>query len=176
MTGLDFLRDVCRDGRILDVGPDAGPDAWAAALGADHLEDVRRGRMRRDHGLVELSFAEEGHGRWRCLAASVQVHRLAHAAEGATGPLVPAPLARAYGRFAPRTPLAELTGALAAEGVRIVPLDDPSAAPFTRWRVPATGALVTALGADAHEGDGVGPGDVWSVSLVRRPTGEGARG
>ncbi len=96
MTDLDFYAHVATRGDVLGAGISDPPEAWEAALGSDCLDDVSHGLMRRDYGLVELSF-EEADGAWSCFGISVRIHRLS------TGDasMVPPPLRNAYGSFAP---------------------------------------------------------------------------
>lgn len=94
MTGFDFYVDVIAHGNVLGVGLDSSVSDWGF-MGDDYIDDIRKNLMRRDYGLIELSF-EKKDEEWFCFAISIQVHRLA-----VYGPekLVPLPLVNRYGRF-----------------------------------------------------------------------------
>ncbi|WP_053699463.1 hypothetical protein [Streptomyces sp. NRRL F-5755] len=95
MPDLDFYAHVAARGDVLGTGIGADPDAWEAALGAGYLDDAGEGLLRRDYGLVELSFSDAGEP-LSCFGISVQVHRLLYDLS------IPTSLTGAYGEFAPR--------------------------------------------------------------------------
>lgn len=171
MSDLDFYAHVATRGDVLGAGISTPPAAWEAALGSDYLDDTSQGLMRRDYGLIELSFEPgEGEDVWSCFGISVQVHRL-RTGDAST---VPAPLLNAYGRFASRVKLDELSAAITGLGYAIEPDDDDSTtADVQRYRVAETGARIFVVadpdpyGYGEVDPDGSGPrtGDVRSVVL-----------
>ncbi|MGW9451017.1 hypothetical protein [Streptomyces sp. NPDC055632] len=168
MPDLDFYAHVATRGDVLGAGVTAPPATWEAALGPDHLDDASHGLMRRDYGLVELSF-EEGDGVWSCFGISVQVHRLT------TGDasVVPPPLRNAYGPFAPRVEFDELSAAVTGLGCSIEPDDDATTTDIRRYRVAETGARIFVVadpgpygyGEPDPDTPGTRAGDVWSLSV-----------
>jgi hypothetical protein len=157
MSDLDFYAHVATRGDVLGVGIGAQPAEWEAKLGADYLDDADSGLLRRDYGLVELSFQEEG-GAWPCFGISVQAHRLGQDTEST----VPGPLRCAYGDFASRTSFEDLVAAITGLGCSVVPDKDGTPPDIDRYRVPESGVRIFVdTDADAH-----GPaGDVWSLSV-----------
>ncbi|MEU6488083.1 hypothetical protein [Streptomyces sp. NPDC046887] len=125
--------------------------------------------MRRDYGLVELSFAEGGEGAWSCFGISVQVHRLRTGDASA----VPEPLREAYGPFAPKLTFDRLSAALTARGLSIE-LEDGTGEDVHRYRVPQSGARIFVVAdpdpygygePDPDEPARSARGDVLSISL-----------
>ncbi|MFJ4872635.1 hypothetical protein [Streptomyces sp. NPDC088757] len=168
MPDLDFYAHVAARGDVLGAGLSTPPAAWEAALGSDCLDDASHGLMRRDYGLVELSFEETG-GAWSCFGISVQVHRLG------TGDasMVPPPLLHAYGHFASRVQYDDLSAAVTRLGYSIEPDNDATTTDVHRYRVPETGTRIFVVadpdpyGHGDTDPDAPGPrtGDVWSLSL-----------
>ncbi|MFC9975587.1 hypothetical protein ACFVH6_32320 [Spirillospora sp. NPDC127200] len=68
MSGLEFYAHLAGRGEVLEVGIGSESAAWEVALGPDYLDDHARGLLRRDDGLVELSFQQEG-DTWSCFGA-----------------------------------------------------------------------------------------------------------
>ncbi|MEV8554743.1 hypothetical protein AB0L04_33660 [Streptomyces glaucescens] len=165
MSDLDFYAHVATRGAVLGTGLGSAPDAWTAALGTDHLDDPGRGLLRRDYGLVDVSFAESG-GTLSCFGIGVQIHRLVH------GPCVPPALTRAYGRFAARVRFEELRSAVLSLGGAVEP--DDLSGDVHRYRVPGSGAHVFVIddpdpyGSGDHDTEDPGihqAGDVWKLSV-----------
>ncbi|SMF84732.1 hypothetical protein [Streptomyces sp. Amel2xC10] len=75
ISDLDFYAHVATRGDVLGLGIGTQPAQWETGLGTDHLDTEDGGLLRRDYGLVELSFQEEN-SFWPCFGVSVQVHRL----------------------------------------------------------------------------------------------------
>jgi hypothetical protein len=170
MSDLDFYVQFATRGEVAGLGIDSHPAEWEAKLGSDYLDDRVRGQMRRDYGLVELSF-QEGEGRWLCFGISVQIHRLVWGDVSS----VPAALRNEYGEFAPRVEFDELAARIASLGYRIEPDNDSTTTDIHRYRVTESGARVFVVAdidpygyADVDEDDdpaGHRVGDVWSISL-----------
>ncbi|MGX1726544.1 hypothetical protein ACWIGE_07595 [Streptomyces diastaticus] len=159
LSGLDFYARVATRGQVLGVGVGARPAEWEAALGGDFLDVEEAGLLRRDHGLVELTFQEEG-GAWPCVGVSVRADRL----RWDTASHVPAPLREAYGDFAASTRFGELAGAIARLGCTVA--HEPDAAGttegFHRHRVPESGARIfVRADEDARREAGV----LWTLSV-----------
>ncbi|MEU6057187.1 hypothetical protein [Streptomyces sp. NPDC047097] len=166
---LDFYAHVATRGDILGAGISTPPAHWEAALGPGYVDDTSNGLMRRDHGLVELSFAEDDEGTWSCFGISVRAHRL-FTGDASTAP---EPLRSAYGPFAPQVSFDQLSAALTAHGLSIE-LDDATAEDIHRYRVPESGARIFVVvdpdpygycEADPDEPARSARGDVWSLSL-----------
>lgn len=96
MSDLDFYAHVATRCDVFGAGIGSSPGAWDAAVGTDYLDDSGEGLLRRDYGLVELSFSDV-EGPMSCFGISVQIHRLIH------GLFVPTSLTAEYGssRHAP---------------------------------------------------------------------------
>ncbi|MEU3431444.1 hypothetical protein [Streptomyces gardneri] len=157
MSDLDFYAHVATRGDVLGMGIGTQPAEWADRLGADYVDDVDAGLMRRDYGLVELSF-EEAQGSWPCFGISVQVHRLRWDVESA----VPAALRSSYGAFASSVRFEDLTVAINDLGYSFEPDDDATATDFRRYRVPESGVrLIVRVDVDAQGA----AGDLWSLSV-----------
>ncbi|MFC8276592.1 hypothetical protein ACFUJR_29475 [Streptomyces sp. NPDC057271] len=157
MSDLDFYAHFATRGDVLGLGVGAQPAEWAERLGADYVDDVDGALMRRDYGLVELSF-QEAEGSWPCFGISVQVHRLRWDAESA----VPTALRSSYGAFASPVRFEDLTAAIDDLGCSVEPDDDATATDFRRYRVPESGArLIVRMDVDAQ---GL-TGDLWSLSV-----------
>ncbi|WP_381562177.1 hypothetical protein [Streptomyces eurythermus] len=165
VSGLDFYARVATRGEVLGVGIGSGPGLWEAVLGTDCLDDPGRGLLRRDYGLVELSFAADG-GPLSCFGISVRAHRLVHD-QG-----VPPALARAYGEFTPRARFEEVRSRILALGCAVEP--DDLSGDVHRYRVPESGVRVFVVDDPDPYGDGDHDvhdpglhqaGDIWSLSV-----------
>ncbi|MFI5702570.1 hypothetical protein ACIA78_21300 [Streptomyces xanthochromogenes] len=165
MSDLDFYAHVATRCDVLGTGIGSGPATWEAAVGQDYLDDPGKGLLRRDYGLVELSFSD-AEGSMSCFGISVQVHRLIH------GFSVPPSLAREYGEFAPRARFAELQPVILALGHAIEP--DDLSGDIHRYRVPGSGARIFVINDPDPYGDGDHDvddqeihqaGDVWALSV-----------
>ncbi|MBF4138121.1 hypothetical protein [Streptomyces albidoflavus] len=169
MSDLDFYAHFATCGEVMGAGIDTQPSDWETKLGADYLDDKSYGLMRRDYGLVEVSFQED-EVNWPYFGISVQVHRLSRG-DMAT---VPAPLRRQYGIFAPRMKFDELAAAITSLSHSIEREEEATTMDMRRYRVSGSGATI-------HVIAGVDPygyakatadcpiehkvGDVWSISL-----------
>ncbi|MBX9359802.1 hypothetical protein ACF09Y_34885 [Streptomyces massasporeus] len=159
MSDLDFYARVATRGHVLGLGIGTQPAAWEAKLGTDFLDAEDGSLLRRDYGLVELSFQEEA-GAWSCFGVSVQVHRLRRDTEAS----VPAGLRGAYGVFAPSTRFEDLAAAIAGLGCSLQPEPDEDGTPedMRRYRVPESGVRIFVR---AEEHAGRQAGEVWSLSV-----------
>ncbi|MFI7173471.1 hypothetical protein [Streptomyces spororaveus] len=162
MNALEFCVEVLRSGTVQNLGLDAQPAEWEAQLGGDYVDDVRKGRMRRDFGLVELSFTRGTDG-WQCVESSIQIHRLA------TGEpdVVPNPLIKKHGRFEERINFRDLEERMAAEGIRLRRIDDRLQEPHARFAVAESAAILHVVTAELGGMGRPHKGDVWSISLAR---------
>ncbi|MFF7736500.1 hypothetical protein [Streptomyces sp. NPDC007984] len=159
MSDLDFYAHVATRGDVLGVGIGAQPAAWDTALGSDCLDTEDGGLLRRDYGLVELSFQEED-GAWPCFGVSVQVHRLRWDTESS----VPPALRETYGAFASSTRFEDLAAAITELGCSLDPEPDQdgTSGDMRRYRVPESGVRIF-VRTDEHA---PGPaGEVWSLSV-----------
>ncbi|MFD4336517.1 hypothetical protein ACFWPP_04770 [Streptomyces anulatus] len=169
MPDLDFYAHFATRGDVLGGGIGTQPTGWETKLGTDYLDDRSQGLMRRDYGLVELSF-QENDGAWPCFGISVQVHRLGSCDATA----VPAPLRNAYGHFAPRAKFDELSAAITRLGCSVEPDNDATTTDIHRYRVPESGARIFVVAdpdpygygeMDPDEPAGPEKGDIWAVVL-----------
>lgn len=136
MPDLDFHAHVAARGDALGAGTGSEPAEWEAALGPDYLDDRSEDLLRRDYGLVELSF-QKSDDTWPCFGVSIQVHRLLPGAAA-----VPRPLRDAYGEFARRVRFDELRDMITGLGHTVEPDDAPPVTDMHRYRVsvPAPGS------------------------------------
>ncbi|MBT2489497.1 hypothetical protein J7E96_13420 [Streptomyces sp. ISL-96] len=137
MSDLDFYAHVATRCDVLGTGIGSDRDGWEAAVGPDYLDDPGGGLLRRDYGLVEVTFAPRPQGPMSCVAFGVKTHRLLH---GQSANVVPPPLSQEYGTFAPRVRHEELRAAIRSLG-RTVELEDESS-DVHRYRVPESGARI----------------------------------
>ncbi|MFI6369762.1 hypothetical protein [Streptomyces sp. NPDC050546] len=159
MSDLDFYAHVATRGDVLGVGIGAQPAEWETKLGADFLDTEDGDLLRRDYGLVELSFQEEGSA-WPCFGVSVQVHRLRSDTESS----VPAALRGAYGEFAPSTRFEDLAAAIVGLGSSVEPEPDDggTTGDFHRYRVRESGVRIFVRADEGAQGQA---GVVWSLSV-----------
>ncbi|MER7723591.1 hypothetical protein [Streptomyces sp. NPDC096323] len=165
MSDLDFYAHVATRCDVLGTGIGASSDAWEAAVGQDYIDDRGKGVLRRDYGLVELSFSDVK-GPMTCFGISVQVHRLIH------GLSVPTTLTAKYGEFAPRARFAELQAAIASLDCTVEP-DDLSGY-VHRYRVAESDVRIFVINDPDPYGDGDHDvddqkvhqaGDVWAMHV-----------
>lgn len=78
MSATSFCVGFVATGLVLGLSLNNTPDEWDSRLGDREfpLVDVRKGRMRRDYGLIEVHFEKAEPG-WRCLGINLEIHRLA---------------------------------------------------------------------------------------------------
>ncbi|MEV6426237.1 hypothetical protein [Nocardia sp. NPDC051463] len=169
MPDLNFYAHFATRGEVLGAGIGTQPAEWEATLGSDYLDDRSRALMRRDYGLVELSFQED-EGTWPCFGISLQVQRLRWGATSA----VPAPLLNAYGEFAPRARFGELAEVITGLGHSIESDNDASTTDIERYKVSEAGARIFVIAdVDPYGHGDLDPddpaerqvGDVWAISL-----------
>ncbi len=155
-SDLDFYAHVATRGEVLGAGIGAQPAQWEAALGTGHLDTEEADLLRRDYGLVELSFQRDDDA-WPCFGVSLQVHRLSQD----TASEVPAPLREVYGEFAPAVRFDQLTDAIAKLGHSVEPEPDAAGASagIHRHRVPGSGVRIFVR---------VREGARWQADAVRR--------
>ncbi|MFD0279258.1 hypothetical protein ACFVHB_35925 [Kitasatospora sp. NPDC127111] len=165
MPDLDFYAHVATRCDVLGVGIGSGPAEWEGTVGSDYLDDGDEGLLRRDYGLLELSFSG-AEGAVSCFGISVQVHRLIHDA------CVPPPLERTYGEFARRVRFEELRSVILSLGCTVEP--DDLSGDVHRYLVPESGARVFVIadpdpyGGGDHDVDDPEihqAGDVWALSV-----------
>ncbi|MGW6547871.1 hypothetical protein ACWGBH_34240 [Streptomyces massasporeus] len=159
MSDLAFYARVATRGDVLGLGIGTQPADWETRLGTDFLDDEDGSLLRRDYGLVELSFQEED-GAWPCFGVSVRLHRLRRDTEAS----VPAVLRGAHGEFAPSTRFEDLAAAIAGLGCSLEPEPDEhgTSGDMHRYRVPESGVRVFVR---AEEHSPRQAGEVWSLSV-----------
>ncbi|MEU9011370.1 hypothetical protein AB0D12_16625 [Streptomyces sp. NPDC048479] len=158
MSDIDFYVDAVTRNEVHGVPLGAGPPAWEEVLGADFLDDVRKSRMRRDYGLVEVAFIRR-EGVWESVTVSLQIHRLGRALEG----LVPAPLESAYGKFSERVRFDNFCALLQSRGGSLEQVADSSIGGFDQYR--EVNARSSVYVAEDPSQAGLGEGSIWSIVL-----------
>ncbi|MEU5953042.1 hypothetical protein [Streptomyces sp. NPDC047525] len=160
MSDVDFYVGATLQNEILGVPLGASPEDWEASLGGDFLDDVRKSRMRRDYGLVEVAFVKRD-GVWESMTASLQIHRMARGLED----IVPPPLTHTYGAFAELMPFDLFHEVLQGQGGSLEEVADPSTGGFRQFREPLTGSCLYVT--DESSPGGMQPGSLWSIVLSR---------
>ncbi|MFD8494618.1 hypothetical protein [Amycolatopsis sp. NPDC059657] len=161
MTDLDFYARAVIDGKVLGLGQGSLPEEWEDRLGAGYVDDVRKGRMRRDFGLVEVSF-QRVRGIWQCFGAGIQVHRLGRGGEA----VVPAPLLAEFGEFGSPVGFAGLDAAVARMGGRLESANDGGSTYHDQFLSTSSNVRVHVVSQVDDPGDGgTSVGDVWSIHL-----------
>jgi hypothetical protein len=157
-----FFVDLVVSGAVLGVGLADTPEAVAAVLGEDFVEDSERTVLRRDYGLVEFSWSRPSAAQpWLAAGFTVQAHRLGHVD-------VIDELADRYGRFGRRLPFAALGEALGRLGYRLDEVTAAADRPDYRrfWLAESQAAVLVAATGWAGR---LAAGDVWSISAPVRP-------
>ncbi|MEV0484971.1 hypothetical protein AB0I69_30720 [Streptomyces sp. NPDC050508] len=158
MADIDFYADTVLRHRVLDIPLGSPPSVWEERLGTDFLDDLKKGRMRRDYGLVELTFAKKGE-KWESVTASLQIHRLEGGGEG----LVPSQLEYSFGQFTQSVLFGAFIEALRSRGVD---LEEVSGAPtkgFSQFR--AQGSQTSVYVRTTEPGEKPEGGTLWSIVL-----------
>lgn len=162
MTCLSFFTDASVTGHVRGLGLGSSPAQWEQALGDDYIDDVRKGRMRRDYGLVELSFLRAA-GSWDCVEISIQAHRLSLPSED----LIPESLIRTYGAFSDRIAFSDLRKSILEVGASVEAIQDATRSRYSRFWIPDSRALIHVTGERLSEPGIPTSGDVWSIALSR---------
>ncbi|WP_405482222.1 hypothetical protein [Streptomyces sp. NBC_00009] len=160
MPEVEFYVDATLRKRILDVPLSASPKAWEDSLGEDFLDDVQKSRMRRDYGLVEISFVRRNE-RWESTTVSLQIHRLARGIEG----LVPLPLRQAYGEFSESLKFEAFRIELERRGGALEDITDVPRGDFIHYRESNTTSSVY-VAKKSPLGDAKNDA-LWSIVLTR---------
>ncbi|GAA3861464.1 hypothetical protein [Streptomyces sedi] len=156
---LDFYVRTATRGTVCGLGAGSLPTEWEPVLGGDYVDDARKGRMRRDYGLVEVSFLRR-EGEWRCATVSLQVHRLAWAED-----VVPRRLREEYGEFRTHVPFASLAAGIAEAGFGLEEVGDSSMHGFTAFRISETSSVLHVARTPPGDGGPHHADDVWSLAL-----------
>ncbi|MFJ8750206.1 hypothetical protein ACIREO_12860 [Streptomyces sp. NPDC102441] len=166
MHDLAFYAHVAACGEVLGVGIGSQPAEWKTALGGDYLDIESQGLLRRDYGLVELSFQQE-EGSWTCFGISVQVHRL----RLDTAAQVPAALQHRYGPFSPRARFDKLSAEITDQGYVIETDNDAATTDIHRYKVLGSGVRILVVAesspasTDSGFFEGTRAGDVHRLSV-----------
>ncbi|MFG2791452.1 hypothetical protein [Streptomyces sp. NPDC048419] len=156
MSDIDFYVIAATQNAVLGVPLGAPPEAWEGALGGDFVDDVEKSLMRRDYGLVEISFTKR-HGAWESVSVSLQIHRLARGLED----MVPPQLTQRYGEFSERVRFDRFHTALLARGGALEEVPDASPGGFGHFREATAGSSVYVVEEPPHSG--LEPGTLWSI-------------
>ena len=157
MSARALCTDFIASGRILGQDLASGPDDWDFALGGSSwpLVDVQKRQMRRDYGLVEVSF-ELTDSEWVCTVIHLQAHRLNIGSD--LSALVPPGVVDEYSPIEPVVEFSDVAQELAAAGVDVERILDRSTRDYRRFWVARSESVVHVQG-DARDK----PGAVWSV-------------
>ncbi|MEV7087525.1 hypothetical protein AB0O07_16740 [Streptomyces sp. NPDC093085] len=158
MSDLEFYTTAMIRGELMGANLLSDPEEWEAALGHEYVDDVKKSRMRRDYGLIEVHFTRSR--AWKCTGVSLQVHRLAWD----NGNLVPAPLIDRYGAFSSRVPFETVRRLLTGGGCRIDEDRAKSQGEYATFSVRRTPASIVTL-RNPGEDEPFQPGDIWSITL-----------
>ncbi|MFH8290836.1 hypothetical protein [Streptomyces sp. NPDC018059] len=156
MTDIDFYVEATLKKTLLGVPLGSAPEEWESRLGGDFLDDVRKSRMRRDYGLIEIAFVRSA-GSWRSVSASLQIHRMARGLDG----VVPRPLTDVHGDFSRHVPLDVFRAALQARGGILEELTEPVAGGFRQFREKSTRTSLYVTGKSPQ--GAAEPGTLWSI-------------
>ncbi|SOD67133.1 hypothetical protein SAMN06297387_1292 [Streptomyces zhaozhouensis] len=156
---LDFYVRTATRGTVCGLGAGSLPTEWDLVLGGDCVDDVRKGRMRRDYGLLEASFLRR-EGEWQCTTVSVQVHRLVWAED-----VVPRRLREEHGDFRTHVPFALLSARITEAGFGLEEVGDPSMKGFTAYRLSGTSSVLYVVRTPPGDGGPHQGDDVWSLAL-----------
>ncbi|MEU5546609.1 hypothetical protein AB0G85_30100 [Streptomyces sioyaensis] len=157
MMDLDFYVAAATRAEIGGATLGADVSQWGDVLGDDCVEDVRKSRMRRDYGLIEIFF-ERRAATWRSTGFSLQIHRLALGES-----MVPAALPRRYGNFRSRVGFEELHKAIQRTGSDVEELE--RVGEYRHYKIPKSNASIYVV----YEADTALPvayGDVWSINTL----------
>jgi hypothetical protein len=161
MTELDFFVDFATTGYIEGIGLHSSPYEWDRTVGSDFVDDVQKKQLRRDYGLIELTFWRTD-GAWFCTGIDIQAHRL----WWKTPDLLPAKLQKKYGEFPRSVELDKLRENLALLDYATIPIEDRNVSEYTRYHVPKTKVLIVSLSSvKSNNTDEIPIGTVWSMSL-----------
>lgn len=161
MRALDFFVDFASTGSIYGLGLASTPEQWSINLGDDYTDDVDKKQLRRDYGLVEVTFSRTA-GSWRCINIAIQAHRLWWMPENAPGKL-----RNKYGDFPRFTRFEEVRHKLELLNLEVRLINDKQESDHVRYYVPATKTLIYALSSEiARDSDDMPPGALWSMYLT----------
>ncbi|WP_433452948.1 hypothetical protein ACQPXS_32740 [Streptomyces sp. CA-142005] len=158
MSELEFYAKAALRGEVLGVELGAGPEAWEERVGSDFLDDVKKSLMRRDYGLVEVTFAKT-EGSWVSVAVSLQIHRLSYG----LNEMVPPPIEFAHGAFSTHVRIHEFRRELEMQGGTLCEIADASRPNFVHYQEPNIGSSVYVVDQLAHTS--LKAGDIWSIAF-----------
>jgi hypothetical protein len=163
VTGAECLADILYTGKVFEVAPGTSISEVTRNLGEDFIEQQygRRGKrlLRRDHGLVEVTFT--GEPSWACAWLAVEIQRLAFHDE-----LIAEVFDRHGVSFSRYTGWSEVESALAVPpgGVRYEEVEPQDG--FRAFRVNGGPAVIRVVDdRDSQRGDLPGDGDVWGIEI-----------
>lgn len=146
-----LLVEACRDQRVGGPLLSRTLGEVEAVLGEDFYEEEFPGGLRRDYGLLELSFVRVDE--WRCNAVTLELHRLTYDLEPGPGPLL-----EEYGPYPKSVSYEKLLTVLRKAGVLLTPL--PPVLDQERMGVNGTTTVVNAL-----PDEDTGELAVWSIDF-----------
>lgn len=157
---VDLLIDAIAGRRILGLELGGTLEQAELVLGADYVDDVHKRRqfLRRDYGLIELTFT--GSPNWLCSSMALQVHRLASDDIGD----IPLAIQVAYGDFPTSVRLDEFESRLADAGMQLAERGRDS--DFARYGVDQRQAeVIVSLGGSQGAHPSVPGGFIWAISI-----------
>ncbi|MBB5867527.1 hypothetical protein F4553_000906 [Allocatelliglobosispora scoriae] len=158
VSDYSFFADVAATGLILGIGRGSTMQEVEDSLGGDYLDDHGDGFIRRDYGLLEITFLDRNG--WSCGFIIVEVHRLA-----GDRSLVPPAIEARYGPLPARLTAGPYFTALTKRGFGPERVADDSASDYLRYVIPATECVIDVVDDPQDVVGWPGFGEVWSLSL-----------
>lgn len=160
MMDLDLYVEAATRAEVAGTTLGVDVSQWSEILGDDCVEDVRKSRMRRDYGLIEIFFVRHA-AKWRSTGFSLQIHRLNQGES-----VVPAPLSRRYGNFRSRVKFEDLHNSILQTGSEVEELE--RVGECRHYKLPRSNASIYVVD-EADAGLPVAYGDVWSINVLPSP-------
>lgn len=160
MTDLDLYVEAATRAEVAGAILGVDVSQWGEALGDDCVEDVRKSRMRRDYGLIEIFF-ERHAATWRSTGLSLQIHRLNQGES-----VVPAALSRQYGNFRSQVKFEDLRNSILQAGSDVEELERVGG--HRHYKLPRSNASIYVVD-EADSGLPVAYGNVWSINVLLSP-------
>ena len=147
--------DFASTGRLLGCNLMSSPGEWDEALGGPDwpLVEVRKGRMRRDYGVVEILFENIPAG-WVCVNASLLPYRIT----GDDGEMIPPGIRDAYGQVGADVPFSSVASEMDVRRVNYEEIADRDKFQHVRYWVDRSEVIIAVEGEGARH-----PGRVWSL-------------
>ncbi len=155
MKLVAFLAAAAVSGTVARVGLGASQAMIRDELGDQCIADQRKKSLRLDYGLLEFNLSAD-----RCESIAVQVHRLAHGAEGMIPPVLSAHIEEFSGRVLFESLRSEIErgGTSALEEIE-------KQYGYRCYRVAGSHVKIYVVDEVAAEGEPFASGDLWSIMI-----------